>query len=174
MNWWQVNSEGNNVIRQGTREAGALHHPPRAATGMNDDASPARRAGDARQTVILVVDDDVMIRNIVTILLQRQGYDVLSGSDGQEGLDISRKYPGTIALAITDVDMPRLNGLDLSARLLEERPDIKILVMSGVDTHEIVSRNIHMPFLPKPFDGEVLIEKVRASLRAPSELTEYH
>ena len=69
--------------------------------------------------------------------------------------------------------MPRLNGLDLCAHLLLERPGIKAIVMSGEDVHEIVSQNINLPFLPKPFDGEALIRKVRALLGA-FELTPNH
>jgi len=113
---------------------------------------------------ILVADDEVMIRNLVTILMQSEGYFVLSASDGHEGLELSRKYPGTIDLVITDVQMPRLNGADLCAHLLEERPEIKILVMSGTDMSEIVSQNVNLPFLPKPFDGETLKASVRAIL----------
>jgi len=62
------------------------------------------------------------------------------------------------------VQMPRLNGTDLCAHLIEERPGIKVLVMSGADVREIVSQNVNMPFLPKPFDGETLKAKVRAIL----------
>jgi DNA-binding response OmpR family regulator len=76
----------------------------------------------AHQSIILVADDEVMIRNLVTILLQARGYVVLSAADGQEGLELSRKYPGTIDLVITDAEMPRLNGMNLCAHLLEERP----------------------------------------------------
>lgn len=92
---------------------------------------------------------------------------MLSASDGQEGLELSRKYPGTIDLVITDVDMPRLNGMDLSAHLLKERPGIKVIVMSGAEMGEIVRQNVHLPFLPKPFDGEALLERVREILGAP-------
>jgi DNA-binding response OmpR family regulator len=119
------------------------------------------------QPIILVADDEVMIRNLVTLLLQGHGYVVLSASDGQEGLELSRKYPGTIDLVITDVEMPRLNGMNLCAHLLEERPGIKVIVMSGADMGQIVSQNINMPFLPKPFDGEALLARVRATLGAP-------
>ena len=116
------------------------------------------------QKVILVVDDEVLVRNIVTILLQRQGYIVVSAADGQEGLELSRKYPDTIDLVITDVEMPRLNGMDLIAHLRGERPGIKVLVMSGAETNDIASRNANLPFLPKPFDGEALLSRVRALL----------
>jgi DNA-binding response OmpR family regulator len=83
-------------------------------------------------------------------------------------LELSRQYPGKIDLVITDVDMPRLNGTDLCAHLLEERPGIKVLVMSGADVNEIVSQNANLPFLPKPFDGETLRARVRAILGVPA------
>jgi DNA-binding response OmpR family regulator len=132
-----------------------------------DPSLPDIHSLGVQQPVILVADDEVMIRNLVTILLQGQGYVVLSASDGQEGLVLSRKYPGTIDLVITDVDMPRLNGMGLCTHLLEERPGIKVIVMSGAEMGEIVGRNINLPFLPKPFDGEALLERVRDVLKAP-------
>lgn len=122
---------------------------------------------DVNQPIILVADDEVMIRNLVTLLLQAHGYVVLSASDGQEALELSRKYPGTIDLVITDVEMPRLNGMNLIAHLLEERPRIKSIVMSGSDMSDIVSQNINLQFLPKPFDGEALLARVRAIRGAP-------
>src|SRR5205809_7202726 len=122
---------------------------------------------EPHQPVILVADDEVIIRNLVTILMQLEGYLVLAAADGQEGLELSRKYSGKIDLVITDMEMPRLNGRDLCAHLLEERPGIKVLAMSGLDIAEIVSQNIHMQFLPKPFDGETIKERVREILGLP-------
>jgi two-component system, cell cycle sensor histidine kinase and response regulator CckA len=119
------------------------------------------------QVVILVVDDEVLIRNLVTILMQRVGYIVISACDGEEALNLSRKYSGTIDLVITDVDMPHLNGVELCTRLLEERPGIKAIVMSGKDMSEITRMNVNLPFLPKPFDGEALRKRVQAILAAP-------
>ena len=121
----------------------------------------------ADQSVILVADDEALTRNLVTLLMQQDGYFVLSAADGHEGLDLSRQYPGTIDLVITDVQMPRLNGTDLCAHLLEERPGIKVLVMSSADMKEIVSQNANLPFLPKPFDGKTLKARVRSILAAP-------
>ena len=128
---------------------------------------PDPRSLGVHQPIILVADDEVMIRNLVTLLLQARGYVVLSASDGQEALELSRKYPGTIDLVITDVEMPRLNGMDLCAHLLEERPGIKAIVMSGADMSEITRQNINLPFLPKPFDGDALLARVRTILGAP-------
>jgi len=123
---------------------------------------------ESHQPVILVADDEVMIRNLVTILMQLEGYLVVTAADGQEGLELSRKFSGKIDLVITDMEMPRLNGSDLCAHLLEERPGIKILVMSGSDIAEIVEANIHMQFLPKSFDGETIKKRVRKILDLPS------
>jgi len=128
---------------------------------------PDLRSSGARQSVILVADAEVLIRNLVTILLQRDGHLVLSAANGHEGLELSRKYPGSIELVITDARMPRMNGTDLCAHLLQERPGIKVLVMSGADMGEIVSQNVNLPFLPKPFDGKTLMARVRALLAAP-------
>jgi DNA-binding response OmpR family regulator len=133
---------------------------------------PALPVSAERQPVILVVDDEVLVRNLVTLLMQRDGYSVLSAADGHEGLEISRQYPGRIDLVITDQEMPRLKGTSLCAHLLEERPGIKVLVMSGADTHEIVSQNANLPFLPKPFDGQILRARVQAMIFPPVSSTQ--
>jgi DNA-binding response OmpR family regulator len=129
---------------------------------------PAVRPARPHRSVILVADDEALVRNLVTLLLQQDGHLVLSAANGHEGLELSRRYPGTIDLVITDEQMPRLNGTDLCAHLLEERPGIKALVMSGADMSEIVSQNINLPFLPKPFDGKTLLARVRTILAGPA------
>lgn len=92
---------------------------------------------------------------------------MLSAADGHEGLELSRQYPESIDLVITDVEMPRLNGTDLCVHLLEERPGIRVLVISAADMSEIISQNVDLAFLPKPFDLEALRARVRAILAAP-------
>ncbi|MGB7761373.1 MAG: response regulator [Bryobacteraceae bacterium] len=129
---------------------------------------PDRRSSRAHRSVILVADDEPLIRNLVTLLMQREGHLVLSAANGHEGLELSRQYPGSIELVITDVQMPRLNGTDLCAHLIVERPGIKVLMMSGADMDEITSQNANLPFLPKPFDGKTLVARVRAILAAPA------
>ena len=130
-------------------------------------ALPDARLSGIHQSVILVADDEPLVRNLVTLSMQWDGYLVLSAADGHEALELSRKYAGTIDLVITDVQMPRMNGSDLCSHLLEERPGIKVLMMSGADMNEIISQNANMPFLPKPFNGEMLRARVRTILAAP-------
>lgn len=136
------------------------------------DLTNGQPLGD-RQFVLLIAYAGVMIRNLVTILMQNEGYSVLSACDGHEALEISRKYPGTIDLVLTDVIMPRLTCTDLCAYLLRERPGIKVLVLSGEDLDEIVSQNVNLPFLPKPLDGEMLKARVRTILDAPMQSLPY-
>jgi DNA-binding response OmpR family regulator len=130
---------------------------------------PDIRSSMPHQSVILVADDEPLIRNLVTLLMQQEGYFVLSAADGHEGLELSRQYPGAIDLVITDVEMPRMNGSDLCGHLAEERPGIRVLIMSGADMSEIVRQNAHLLFLPKPFSGEALKAKVLAILADPVE-----
>ena len=150
-----------NLENTGRQKVGAASQPV---------ALPDLASLGAHRPVILVADDEALIRNLVTLLLQHEGYFVLSAADGREGLELSRQYPGTIDLLITDVQMPRMNGTDLCGHLLEERPGIKVLVMSGADIREIVRQNANLLFLPKPFDGQTLKARVRAILAAPVPL----
>ena len=99
--------------------------------------------------------------------MRQDGHFVLSATNGHEGLELSRQYPESIDLVITDMEMPRLNGTDLCVHLLEERPGIRALVMSAADMSEIIDQNVDLPFLPKPFDPEALRARVRAILAAP-------
>jgi DNA-binding response OmpR family regulator len=110
------------------------------------------------QLVILVADDEPIIRNIARIVLEREGYFILTAGDGEEALLLSRVYPGTIHLFLTDVGMPKLDGLQLRERLREERPAAGIVLMSGridMDAEQ---------GLRKPFGPDVLKERVRLML----------
>jgi CheY-like chemotaxis protein len=117
--------------------------------------------------VALVAHDEVMIRNLLKMLMQDEGYVVLSASDGQEALYLSRTYPGSIDLLITDVKVPRLDCTDLCSRVLEERPGIKVVVMLGTDMLGVGCPDGHSPLWPAPFSGQELKEKVRAISMAP-------
>ena len=118
----------------------------------------------ANQGVVLVVDDDATIREMVKYLLEGEGYQVLCARDGQDALDLSRRYRHKIHLTISDVEMPGLGGTDLCFHLLAERPGIRILLMSGEDRSGLVVGGAAVPFLLKPFDGTALRSRVQALL----------
>jgi DNA-binding response OmpR family regulator len=98
--------------------------------------------------------------------MSQAGYFVLAATDGQEGMELSRQYPESIDLVITSVAMTHMNGIDLCVHLLEERPGIKVLVMSDADASEVVAQKANLPFLPKPINGRVLRAIVRTILNA--------
>lgn len=122
-----------------------------------------------KRCTVLIADDEVMIRELLTRLLNTQGVVVLCASDGQEALELSRHYAGTIDLVITDVDMPRLTGLELWRHLVQERPGVKGIVMSGAADNDPVHGASSVPFLPKPFDTETLLSTVRAVLASSAQ-----
>jgi two-component system cell cycle response regulator CpdR len=114
--------------------------------------------------VILIAEDEVMVRNLVRHLLTAEGHEILAAADGSEALELSRKYDGTIDLLITDIKMPRMDGLTLIEKLLKERPNIRILVMSGHSSEALRGREAGFSFLHKPFPPGVFRQKVREVL----------
>lgn len=109
------------------------------------------------QRVVLVADDEVLVVNIVRNALETEGYFVLAAENGEVALELSRKFPGIIHLLVSDVKMPRMDGIELRKRILEERPGIKVLLMSGTANQQIEG----CPFLKKPFHVAALKERVR-------------
>ena len=101
---------------------------------------------------------------VARIALENEGCFVLSAADGEEALYLSRTFPGAIHLLLTDVEMPRMDGLQLRQKLREERPAITVLITSG-QQHQLPPEQA---FLPKPFTLGALRARVRAML-TPSE-----
>lgn len=119
---------------------------------------------------ILLVEDEVMVRELIRDTLQESGYVVLEACNAEEALQLGRQSASPIHLLLTDVVMPGMNGRELAECLLESNPQIKVLYMSGYTDDAIVQHGIleqGIPFLPKPFTPIVLERKVRQVLTAP-------
>ena len=114
--------------------------------------------------VILIAEDEVMIRNLVRHILQAEGHEILAAADGYEALELSRRYAGNIDLLITDVKMPRMDGLELIEKLVKERPNIRVMVMSGHVAEEVRGKQPGFAFLQKPFPPRVFLTKVKEVL----------
>jgi PAS domain S-box-containing protein len=143
------------------------------ATGALD-GHPASLAGPG--ATILVVEDQEVVRSFIEATLQQYGYHVLSAFNGHAALEIVRQHPGEIHLLLTDVVMPGMNGKELSERLKELRPSLKVLFTSGYASDVIGRRGVlddGIEFIPKPFSADTLARKVRAVLApsAPSEIS---
>lgn len=115
---------------------------------------------------ILVVEDEATVRNLVTTVLERQGYAVLQAPEGSEALEISEGHDGPIHLLLTDTVMPKMSGSELAAEIASRRPATKVLFMSGYTDDAIVRGVISggTAFLQKPFTPDTLIRKVREAL----------
>ena len=118
------------------------------------------------ETVILLVEDDALVRNVVRLMLSKEGYAVLTANDGLEALEICERFTDPIHLLLTDVGMPRMGGLDLAQRVRELRPDTKIIIMSATTAVTIAEKNTPDAFLRKPFIPPTLLECVQRVLKS--------
>jgi CheY-like chemotaxis protein len=84
-----------------------------------------------KPATILLVDDDPALRQFIRRILIQQQLQVIDAADGAAALEVASTYPDRIHLLLTDVVMPKVNGLVLAERLLQERPDISVICMSG-------------------------------------------
>lgn len=136
---------------------------PSTLTGATDRLRPS-----APQPTVLVVEDDVIVRQAVTLLLEDEGFDVVTATNGVDGLRKFHKIKPEIVL--TDIIMPEKEGISLIADLRRGSRDVKIIAMSGggrIGNMDFVTLATSLGAnagLRKPFDDIELIETIRASL----------
>lgn len=131
---------------------------------IEQHSEPVELAGT--ETILLVEDGDI-VRAMLKEVLIEQGYNVMEASNGQEALAIAREHDGSIELLVTDLIMPQLNGQELAENLKNERPEIKVIYISGYTDDEAVQRgNLNKGdfYLQKPFRPEVLLTRTREIL----------
>ncbi len=116
---------------------------------------------------ILLVEDEANLRYLARQFLEKQGYRVIDAADGAVAMQIAVAHEGVIHLLLTDVIMPGMNGRELAQRILEIRPRVKVLYMSGY-TENVIGRNgtldAGVRLLQKPFTLRDLKSKVREVL----------
>ncbi len=113
--------------------------------------------------VVLVCEDQRLVRKITTEILREAGYEVLAAENGQEAIDLINQTGLKIDLLVTDVIMPKLNGLQLADILMERFPDLGILYLSGYASDILDNQELHA-FLQKPFEPDTLLSYVRSVL----------
>ena len=134
------------------------------APGLSIDSSTA--ALDGSETVLLV-EDDPSVCELVRAVLTSHGYTVLSARRPQEAKMLCDTHAGRIALLLSDVIMPEMNGGELSRRLTQSNPQMKVLFMSGYIDDALIRKGIKekdVAFLQKPFSPLSLAKKVREVL----------
>lgn len=116
------------------------------------------------QEVILVVEDEPVLLNMTTMMLERKGYTVLAASTPDEAISLAETYSEKIRLLITDVVMPGMNGKDLAKKITSVNPSLKCLFASGYTADVIAHHGVLEPgvnFIHKPFSVKSLASKVR-------------
>jgi CheY-like chemotaxis protein len=120
-----------------------------------------------RETILLV-EDEVLVRDLAQQILESQGYQVLVAANGESAFERVRKQALPIDLLIADVVMPRMSGIELAIRLRSMIPDLRVLLISGYS--EATTDPDAVPgavFLAKPFTPDRLLTQVRRALAAP-------
>jgi CheY-like chemotaxis protein len=116
---------------------------------------------------VLLIEDEPQLRKLLGIILHELGYRVLSASNGDEGLGLFTHHENEIAIVVTDLDMPGMNGLAVAKTLNEKKSSLKIVVTSGYldgTTREQARQYGVAKIMQKPYDPEDLARVIRELL----------
>ena len=119
---------------------------------------------------ILVVDDEIAVLSLTTMMLSRYGYVVITAASAKEALHLFEVWPDLkVDLLLVDVIMPAMNGIELAAIIREKRPNLPVLYFSAYSDQEplrpVFSRRL--PYIAKPFTSLQLTSRIREVLDAP-------
>jgi CheY-like chemotaxis protein len=122
----------------------------------------------SNRPLILLVDDDPVVRLTLTRALTDRGYEVRTAADGQAAISILNGLKTLPALAITDLEMAGVNGEDLARVLARRYPELPVILMTA---YLAIYRTAYLPgpILEKPFRADQLCELIKSVLSAASE-----
>ena len=141
-----------------------LYFPQSEEKEKQQENDPQKQESNGGHETILLVEDEEAVRKITKEVLKKYGYAVIDAGSGIEALQKTHIH---IDLLVTDVVMPEMNGKELSEKLLELIPGLKILFMSGYMDDTILHHGVldeGVSFLQKPFSSQSLVQKVRKVL----------
>jgi len=116
---------------------------------------------------VLVIDDEEEVRRLVTTVLEKAGFNVLTAADGHAGLEIYKKRWQDTRLVIVDLTMPRIGGEEVLPEIRETHPDARVILTSGYSAMDAAGRVdgvLANAFLEKPYSPDTLLETVRRAL----------
>jgi CheY-like chemotaxis protein len=123
-----------------------------------------------RNELILVVDDEDIIRRTAKSMLERYGYTVVLAENGKEGVELFQVLSEKVSAVLLDMTMPVMNGEEAFSRLKAVKPDVKVILSSGYNEVEAVRRFTGKGlagFIQKPYSSVALGEKISAVLNEP-------
>jgi two-component system cell cycle sensor histidine kinase/response regulator CckA len=169
-----VKQSGGYITIDSTRGAGTTitTYLPRVNALASVSAAPMSESAVLTGTeTILVAEDQPGVRALIRRILEPQGYTILMGNTVAEVLAIAERHDGRIDLLLSDVIMPDMSGPDLAQRLVRQRPELKVLYVSGYTAHQAITNGglgSRAAFLMKPFTPRALAAKVRERLDCPA------
>jgi DNA-binding NtrC family response regulator len=124
-------------------------------------------ARNAEREVVLVVDDESTVRRFARRVLVEHGFEVHEAGDGAEALDLIQAMYDRLGVVVSDIVMPKLNGVELLHQLAMVRPQLPVILMSGYAGPQLAERGIEAPcsILAKPFSADTLVAEVRRCIR---------
>jgi CheY-like chemotaxis protein len=137
-------------------------------TGQASTVAPATYGGDLRGhgEVVLLVEDEDLVRQLAVDMLRELGYDVIAAADAESALALAAGAARIDAL-LTDVILPTMNGRELAERLQQDRPSLRVLYTSGYSEKVVTERGRIAPglrFVPKPYTRTQLAQALREVL----------
>ena len=163
-----VRQSGGNIGVASTRGAGATFTVYLPRVDAEAAALPTRLASVARAhatETLLLVEDEPAVRRLTRRMLEGRGYRVIEASAGAEALATARGHAGPIHLLLTDVIMPGMSGRELAGFLATERPETRVVYMSGYPDDAVLRHDLgQVAFVQKPFTADSLAAKLREAI----------
>ena len=131
------------------------------------DATPAPRASSEIRRLGgagLVVEDEPGVRRIMVAALRLLGIDSFEAEDGQAGLELFNAHRDEISVVVTDLTMPRMNGVEFAEALRAQAPDLPVVLVSGYAEPDDLASIPGVKFLAKPFRLAALVDTIRSAL----------
>jgi PAS domain S-box-containing protein len=148
-------------------------HFPRSVADASPPARPPAAARVRGTETVLVVEDEPLVRAVTVRALASGGYRVLAAGSGAEALALMGREPHSVELLVSDVVMPGMSGPEVAVALCRQRPDLKVLLVSGYTRDAVLERGALPPgteLLEKPFTPAELLKRVRALLDRVAQL----
>lgn len=123
---------------------------------------------EGKRQTLLVVDDSEEMLNVLSRSLAAEGYDVIWARNGTDTLKLLTREEGPIALMVVDVVLPGMSGPELVEQVRRQHPGAGAIYVSAFDADTVREHGVDpdtMPFLPKPYEPDALLARVREVLR---------
>lgn len=141
------------------------------STSVKPPAGPLSNELPRGTETVLLVEDEAQVRELTARVLRQQGYTILEAANGVEALSVASQYSnGEIDLLLTDVVMPLIGGRELSTKLKDFHPEVRVIYTSGYTDEAVIRHGMLEPgtdFVQKPYSLAGLTQKIRSVLDIP-------